>query len=116
MSDVEIVVGGLVIVFLGMVAIVGLLYLISGAIRLFSKEKKPQRSKDAGTEKTALNTEETVKDASDEAAVQPAEDASDEELAAVIAAAVAAYTGDSVSAPRFKVTSFKRVGSRGGRG
>ena len=108
MSDVGIVVGGLVIVFLGMVAIVGLLYLISGTIRLFSKKKKSRQEENTAAEIGA--------GASTEEYAQAAEDTSDEELAAVIAAAVAAYTGDSGASPRFRVTSFKRVSSRGGRG
>ncbi len=98
-SDIDVVLGGLIVVFAGMTAIVGLLYAISGIFRFFESKKKNKIV-------LTLEAEELPSADVNEA---KADDVSEEELIAVISAAVSAYLGGE-SAPRFKVTSFKRVG------
>jgi len=99
-TDAEVVIGGILIVFAGMVAIVGLLYLISGVIKFGAS---------AGAKKKDKNNE--IKGAVEiaETAAEDTENVSDDELIAVISAAVAVYMGSDENAPRFRVTSFKRV-------
>lgn len=101
-TDVEVVIGGLLIVFIGMIAIVGLLYVISGVVKRDSSDGE-KNEKDNIPAIAEINIAESVAD--DTAEV------SDEELIAVISAAVAVYMGSDEKTPRFKVTSFKRVAS-----
>lgn len=118
MSDFDIVAGGLAVVFIGMAAIVGLLFLISFCVNFaLSRKKAKKKNENAdGYDGTAakngaqlcLAEENTV------SADGSYGTGTDEELTAVIAAAVESYMKcQGVLRPRFKVTSFKRVGRKG---
>ncbi len=127
-SDIEVVLGGLIVVFSGMIAIVGLVYAISYILKRFTlsdeeraaakakaEAAKAERNAEKEAAKAAKAAEKAMAASSakgDAAAVVSTENMTDDELVAVISAAVAAYLGGNSSgkAPRFRVTSFKRIG------
>jgi flagellar biosynthesis component FlhA len=125
-TDFEVVLGGIIVVFAGMVAIVGLVWLVSNITKMFEKngaeraaEKEEKRAakaaaKKAAAEEKALKAEKEKKEKALEivANVGATEDEpSDDELIAVITAAVSVYMSNENGGrkPRFRVTSFKRI-------
>ena len=111
-----IIFGGLAVVFVGMAAIIGLLYLIAAVTRGIEKAQKKSSDKKAAADASKAAdiaskiTDEIKTTDSPVSEAISASGISDEELTAVITAAISAYLADEKSAgPRFTVTSFKRV-------
>ncbi len=101
MSDASVVLVGISIVFICMIIITLLLYafpLIFGGKKKKSREDRTEAASDVLKEEAPAKPEVTV-------------EGGDQELIAVITAAVTAYMGEN-SQGRFRVASFRRVGDR----
>ena len=108
-NDLNVIFIGVAIVFLILILITAILYLFP----LFFRRKGKKKSDKTELQVIDKNHKLPAKDILPEADGLTGQ-AGDEELAAVISAAIAAYTADAGNGTSFRVRSFRHVGGRNG--